>query len=76
MYSCNIILNIILNKAICDNTPPADPHYLNPLNYSWPLESSSGFSHLWPGVFHIPLQTQKDSREGGRKEEQTIMNLG
>ena len=60
-----------------DNTPLADPHYLNQPNYSWPLESSSGFSHLWPVVFHIHLTTHKiHNRVGRRKEEQTIMGLG
>ena len=45
-----------------------DPHYLNHPNYSWSFESSSGFSQLWPGVFHITLPTHKiHNREGGRK---------
>ena len=52
----------------CVNTPPSDPHYLNQPNYSWPSESSSGFSHLWPEVFQIPLPTHKiHNREGERK---------
>ena len=57
----------------CDSTPPTDPHYLNQPNYTWPLELSSGFSHLRPEVFHISLPTHKiHNRGGGRKEEQTI----
>ena len=34
------------------------------------IRSSIGFSHLWPGVFHIPLPTHKiHNREGGEKKE-------
>ena len=56
---------------------PADLHYLNQQNYSWPLVSSSCFSHLWPGVFHIPLPTHKiHNRKSRRKEEQTITGFG
>ena len=55
--------------------PPAKRDYLNQPNYSWPSESSSGFSYLWPEAFHISLPTQKDNREGGRKE-QTNTGLG
>ena len=52
-------------------------HYLNQPNYSWPLESSSGFSHLWPGVFHIPLPTHKiHNREVGRKRKVNYHWLG
>ena len=40
----------------CDYTQPADPHYHNHPKYSWPLESSNGFSHLRPGGFYIPFQ--------------------
>ena len=58
-------------------TIPADPHYLNQPNYSLPSELSSGFSYLWPGVFHISLPTLKMHNwgGGGRKEEQ-IIGLG
>ena len=58
----------------CDNTPPADP---NQPNNSWTLESSSGFSHLWPGLFHIPLPIHKiHNREGGRKRRTNNHRLG
>ena len=47
--------------------PPT--HYLNQPKYWWPLESSSGFSHLWPSLFHNPLPTNKlHNREGRRKK--------
>ena len=66
-----------MSSYSCDNTPPADPHYLNQPNYSWPSESSSGFSHLWPWVFHIPLPTHKiHNREGGRKRRTDNPGLG
>ena len=55
------------NMSTCDNTPLADPHYLNQPNYSWPLELSNGFSHLWPGVFHISLPTHKIQLRGWKK---------
>ena len=61
---------------ICDNTPPADPHYLNQPNYSWPLESSSGFSNLRPGFFHISLLTCKICNRGGRRKEEQTIGLG
>ena len=69
LFKC-YLQTIRLHK--CDNRLLADPDYLNQPNYSWPLESCSGFSHLWPGVFHIPLPTHKiRNREGGRKKEQS-----
>ena len=38
--------------------------------------SSSGFSHLWPGVFHISLQTHNiHNREDGRKEKKLGLRL-
>ena len=53
------------------------PHYLNQPNYLSPLESSSGFSHLRPGVFHISLPTHKiHNREGGRKRRTNKHGLG
>ena len=65
------------NHNYCANTLPADPYYLNQPNYSWSSDSSSDFSHLWPGVFHIFLSTHKiHNREGGRKEEQTNTDYG
>ena len=64
----------ILNNH-CDNTPPVDPYYLNQPNYFWPSESSNGFSHLRPGVFHISLPTYKiHNRGGGRKEKTKTKN--
>ncbi len=46
---------------------------LNQPNCSWPWESSSGFSPLWPGVFYIPLQVRKAQLRGWKKRtnEQT-----
>ena len=52
------------------------PHYLNLVNQLMASRSSSGFSHLRPGVFHIDLQTHKTQPRGGRKEEQTSTDLG
>ena len=46
--------DILCIKFMCDNTPPADPHYLNQPNY-WSLKSSSDFSYHQPGVLHISL---------------------
>ena len=43
------------------------------------IRSSSGFSHLWLGVFHISLQTHKTQYtqpRGWKKREQTNMDLG
>ena len=58
-------------------TPPTDPHNVNQPNYSWPSDSSSGFSHLWPGVFHISFtDTQSTTREGRRKEQTNKHGLG
>ena len=49
---------------------PVNPHYLNQPNYTWPLESSSGFSHLQPWVFHISLQIRtKHTTEGLEKKK-------
>ena len=39
--------------------PLALPHYLNLLNRLMAIRSSSGYSHLRPGAFHIALQTYK-----------------
>ena len=52
------IVHCIIGSTLNRITNVADPHFLNQPNYSWPLESSSGFSHLRPGVFHIPSPTQ------------------
>ena len=57
--------------TICENTPPADPHYLNFPNYSWPsgrlvvsLISGQGyFTFLYGHTKH-----NIHNREGGRKE--------
>ena len=43
------------------------------------IRSSSGFSHLRPGAFHISLQTHKTQHtqpRGWKKREQTITDLG
>ena len=55
--------------CVCDNTPPANPNYLNQPTNSWPLESSRVFfSRLWPWVFHISSPTHKiHNPESGRK---------
>ena len=45
------------------------PPLSQPSNYSWPSESSSGFSHLWPGVFHIFLPTHKTQLRGWKKKK-------
>ena len=54
-------------------TRTAGPHYLNLLNQLMAIRSSSGFSHLQPGAFHIPLQTHKtqDTQPRGWKERKT-----
>ena len=59
--------------------PTGQPHYLSFLKPLMASDSSDGFSHLWPGVFLIPLQickTQKYNREGGRKEQTNQHALG
>ena len=59
----------------CDNTPPADPHYLNHPNYSslmvFLISSQGYFTFLYGHTTH-----NLNNREGGRKEEQTIRGLG
>ena len=47
--------------------PPADPTISASLNHSWPLEPSSVFYHLRPGVFHIPLRTRNSQLRGWNK---------
>ena len=47
--------------------PLADPSISGSLNHSWLLESSSGFSHLRPGVFHISLLIRKAQQRGWKK---------
>ena len=69
-------INYTCNSAMCDNTPPADPHYLNQPNYSWPFESSSCFSHLRPGVCHPSLPHKLHNRGGGRKRRINNYGLG
>ena len=39
--------------------PAGRPHYLNFRKSLMASDSSSGFSHLWPGVFHISLRILK-----------------
>ena len=53
--------------------PAGPPHYLNILKPLMASDSSSGFSHLWPGVFHISLQIRKAQSRGWKKRtnEQT-----
>ena len=59
------------NIIPCDNTPLADPHYLNLLSYSWPsdclevsLNSSQGyFTFLYRHIKH-----NIHNWEGGGKE--------
>ena len=59
----------IIAGVLCDNTPLADPHYLNQPNYSWPLESSSGFSHLWPDILHAFANTPNTQPRGWKKKK-------
>ena len=70
----NFKLQIIYNSNIfiCDNTLLADLQS----NYSWPLESSSGFSHLRPGVFHIFYQHTKYTTEGVEEKKNKQTGLG
>ena len=73
---CSKVSKTKLIPTNCDNTPRTKPHYVNQPNYSWPLESSNGFSHLWPGVFHISLPTQKIHNWGGGRKQQQQSGLG
>ena len=58
--------------------PAGRPTISTSLNHSWPSESSSGFSHLLPGLFHIPLQIRKAQLRGWEKRtnEQTRTWVG
>ena len=44
---------------MCDNTPTGRPPLSQPPKPLMAIRSSSGFSHLRPGVFHISLQARK-----------------
>ena len=55
--------------------PLADLHYLNQQNYTWPSESCNGFSHLWPGVFHIPLRKRNSQPRGLKKRTNKQLTL-
>ena len=63
-----ILITIYQLLFVCHYTT-GRPHYLKQPNYSWPLESSSGFSHLWSGVFHIPLLIHKTQPRGWKKRK-------
>ena len=52
------------------------PHYLNSLKPLMASDSSSGFSPLWPRVFHISLQIRKAQPWWGRKEQTNKHGLG
>ena len=55
--------------------PLAGPHNLTLLNQLIAIRSSSGFSHLRPGAFHIALQTHK-TQPRGLKKRRTKYRLG
>ena len=61
---------------MCQFSSPADPTISGSFNHSWPSESSRGFSHLWPRVFHILYRYAKHNREGERKEQTNKHGLG
>ena len=55
------------------------PHYLNLLKPLFDIRSSSGFSHLRPGLFHISLRehkTQHTQPRGWKEREQANTDLG
>ena len=54
--------------------PAGRPHNLSFLQPLMASDSSSGFSHLCPRVFHIPLQIRKAQPRGWKKRtnEQTL----
>ena len=57
----------------------AGPHYLNLLKHLMAIQSSSGFSHLQPRVFHIALQTHKTQHtqpRGWKKRRTNKHGLG
>ena len=59
--------------------PLASPHYLNLLYQLVAIRSSSVFSHLRPGEFHIALQTQKTQHtqlRGWKKRRTNKHRLG
>ena len=59
--------------------PQAGPHYLNLLHHSWPSDRLVVSLTPGQGYFTFLYKHTKHNihnREGGRKEEQTIMDLG
>ena len=55
--------------------PLADLHYLIFLNQLMAIRSSRGFSHLWPGAFHVFYKRKKDTtymNESGRKKNKQV----
>ena len=56
--------------------PAGRPHYLSFLKPLIANDSSSVFSHLWPGVFHVSLQIRKVQPKGERKEQTNKHGLG
>ena len=54
---------------LCDNTLPADPHYLNHLNYSWPLDRLVVFLISGQGISHFFTDTQPTTYTTERAEE-------
>ena len=70
----NIICMICIDNSfccylMCDNNPPADPHYLNQPSYAWPSESSSDFSSLAEGISPSFTDTQNATEWVKEKEE-------
>ena len=49
----------------------ANFHYLN-LNHLMSIRSSSGFSHLQPGAFHITLQTHKTQHTQPKRKKRVV----
>ena len=54
----------------------ADLHYLNFSNQLMGIRSPSGFSYLWPGAFHISLQTLKTKHTQPKVEERRTNKQG
>ena len=53
----------------CDNTPPADPHYLSFLKPLMASDSSRRFSHLRPEIYHFFFFTDTQKTIEGVEEK-------
>ena len=80
MHACiRVCVRVNVWWVLCDNTPPADSHFLSFLNHSWlsdrlvvSLISGQGyFTFLYGHTKH-----NIHNREGERKKEQTNTDLG